>query len=426
MFKQFAACFVAVCASAAVAQEQPAQQPAQQGEPAAPRRATRPAPAPAPAAMPARKDTPAPDKDALAAAITRGVEIIVNMQEGDTKGEWPYEGVYRERGQIPIGYRVGGTGISGMCLLHAPGYEADEARHAAVRRAAEFVIAGIDHPEMVPEHEKTYDVRGWGYTYGAWFLLTMQDRKAVPADLKDKVDGAIRWYIEGVRRTEIPESGGWNYSMPAGPKKPNPSSPFMTAPTLTMLFEAKKQGYTVDAAMVERALNALERGRSATGSVSYAGPADRRPEATPGSVGRMLCTECALSLAGRSSPERVRGAIDAFIVHWDWLDQRRAATGTHVPPYGVAPYYFYFAHYYAGQAIELLPQRERAEYRRRLGQLLFSVRLDDGSWNDRVFPRSANYGTAMSVMALLMPQMPRPAEWAADSREQSSKAADGL
>ncbi len=420
MFKQFAACFVAVCASVAVAQERPAQQaapqPAQQGEPAAPRRASRPAPAPAPAAMPARKDTPAPDKDALAAAVSRGVEIIVNMQEGDTKGEWPYEGVYRERGQIPIGYRVGGTGISGMCLLHAPGYEGDEARHAAVRRAAEFVISGIDHPEMVPEHEKTYDVRGWGYTYGAWFLLTMQDRKAVPADLKDKVDGAIRWYIEGVRRTEIPESGGWNYSMPAGPKKPNPSSPFMTAPTLTMLFEAKKQGYAVDAAMVERALNALERGRSPTGSVSYAGPADRRPEATPGSVGRMLCTECALSLAGRSSPERVRGAIDAFIVHWDWLDQRRAATGTHVPPYGVAPYYFYFAHYYAGQAIELLPQRERAEYRRRLGQLLFSVRLDDGSWNDRVFPRSANYGTAMSVMALLMPEMPRPAGWAADSR----------
>ncbi len=361
--------------------------------------------------MPARKDATAPDAKTIDEAVGRGIEIIVKMQEGESKGEWPYEGVYRERGQIPIGYRIGGTGISAMCLLRAPGYEGDEARKASARRAAEFVIAGADDPAMVPDHNSTYDVRGWGYTYGAWFLLTMQERKAVPEELKEKVDATIKRYIDAANRTEIPESGGWNYSTPAGAKKPNPSSPFMTAPTLMMLFEAKKQGYAVDAAVVERGLTTLERGRAATGAVSYAGSAERRAEPTPGAVGRMLCTECTLSLAGRSSPDRIRGAIDAFIVHWEWLDKRRAQTGTHIPPYQIAPYYFYYAHYYAGQAIELLPERERGEYRRRLGQLLFSVRLDDGSWNDRVFPRSANYGTAMSVMALLMPKGEPPAKW---------------
>jgi hypothetical protein len=361
--------------------------------------------------MLARKDVAAPEKQMIDEAVARGVEIIVGMQEGESKGEWPYEGVYRERGKIPIGYRVGGTGISGMSLLRAPGYDGDEARKAAVRRAAEFVIAGADDPAMVPDHNSTYDVRGWGYTYAAWFLLTMQEAKAVPADMKEGVDATIKRYIDAIHKTAIPESGGWNYSTPAGAKKPNPSSPFMTSPTLMTLFEAKQQGYEVDAAAVDRGLATLERGRSATGSVSYAGTADRRPEATPGSVGRMLATECALSLAGRSSEDRLRGAVDAFIVHWEWLDKRRAQTGTHIAPYGVAPYYFYYAHYYAGQAIELLPQRERGEYRRRLGQLLFSVRLDDGSWNDRVFPRSANYGTAMSMMALLMPSGEKPAGW---------------
>jgi len=370
--------------------------------------------------MPVRKDVEAPDAKTLDEAVARGVEIIVNMQEGDGRGEWPYEGVYRERGKIPIGYRVGGTGISGMSLLKAPGYDGDEARKGAVRRAAEFVIAGADDPAMVPDHDSTYDVRGWGYTYGCWFLLTMQERKAVPADMKETVDATIRRYVEAIHKTEIPESGGWNYATSAGAKKPNPSSPFMTAPTLMTLFAAKKQGYEVDGAVVERGLGTLERGRSATGSVSYSGSAERRPEATPGSVGRMLCSECALSLAGRSSPERVRSAIDAFIVHWDWLDKRRAQTGTHIAPYGVAPYYFYYAHYYAGQAIELLPERERGEYRRRLGQLLFSVRLDDGAWNDRVFPRSANYGTAMSVMALLMPSGEKPAGWEAAGAAKSA------
>lgn len=371
--------------------------------------------------MPARKDAEAPDAKAVEEAVARGVEIIVGMQEGDSKGEWPYEGVYRERGKIPIGYRVGGTGISGMCLLKAPGYESDEARKASVRRAAEFVIAGADDPAMVPDHKSTYDVRGWGYTYAAWFLLTMQERKAVPDDLKERVDATIKRYIDAIHKTEIPESGGWNYSTPAGAKKPNPSSPFMTAPTLMTLFEAKKQGYEVNADVVERGLTTLERGRSATGSVSYAGSADRRPEATPGSVGRMLCTECALSLAGRSSPERLRGAIDAFIVHWDWLDQRRAKQGTHEGPYAIAPYYFYYAHRAAGRAIELLPENERGEYRRRLLQRIFSVRLEDGTWNDRVFPRSASFGTASVMIAILSKDMPRPVAWVADTKQASAE-----
>ena len=125
----------------------------------------------------------------------------------------------------------------------------------------------------------------------------------------------------------------------------------------------------------------------------------------------MAVAESTLYLAGRSSIERIRGAIDAFIVHWQWLDARRAKTGTHKPPYGIAPYYFYYAHYYAAQAVELLPEHERAEYRRRLNELLFSVQLEDGSWNDRVFGRSTNYGTAMAIQALMMPNTPAPAQW---------------
>jgi hypothetical protein len=125
----------------------------------------------------------------------------------------------------------------------------------------------------------------------------------------------------------------------------------------------------------------------------------------------MLATETTLYLAGKSDISRIRGAIDAFIVHWEWLNKRRAQPGTHEPPYNIAPYYFYYAHYYAAQAIEMLPQRERAEYRRRLDDLLMQTRHDDGTWNDRVFERSSNYGTAIAIMALMMPETPPPARW---------------
>jgi hypothetical protein len=39
------------------------------------------------------------------------------------------------------------------------------------------------------------------------------------------------------------------------------------------------------------------------------------------------------------------------------------------------------------------------------------TRREDGTWNDRVFDRTANFGTAMAIMALMMPDTPPPATW---------------
>lgn len=379
------------------------------------------------AVAPAPKDS----KDAEAAAarvpasLTRGVELLLSMQESlekDAKdpkaadeesiAEWPYEGVYRAAGQIPIGYRVGGTAISAMALMRAPGYPGDDARKDRVKRAAKFVVGSIQHPLMNPDYDGGYDVRGWGYTYGLALLLHLKTDNAVPEAMGPEVEETIKWFIRALEQTEIPKAGGWNYARPAGKDKAAPSSPFMTGPSLQSLFQARSQGYDVDEKVVGRAIAALERARTSTGSFVYAGDAKPdNPEAVPGAVGRMLVSETTLYLCGKSTVANIRGAIDAFIVHWEWLDKRRAQNGTHIKPYMIAPYYFYYAHYYAAQAVEMLPEKERAEYRRKINNLLFSVQLEDGSWNDRVFPRSKNFGTAMAMMALAMPDSPPPAAW---------------
>jgi hypothetical protein len=78
-------------------------------------------------------------------------------------------------------------------------------------------------------------------------------------------------------------------------------------------------------------------------------------------------------LAGRSDVEHVRKALDMFLEHWQWLEKRRKGEGTHVPPYGIAPYYFFYAHAYAAQAIEFLPESERPSYRQRFLERLFQV-----------------------------------------------------
>jgi hypothetical protein len=312
-----------------------------------------------------------------------------------------------------------------------PGYAADDARRGAIERATRFILAGRDEPLMDPAGRDGagYDVRGWGYTYALRYLLILEEGGLIPAGLEKEVDSAIDWYIHAIERTEIPKVGGWNYAGSRRRGEPYPMSPFMTAPTLQALFEARRAGRQVDDAVVERALNALERARTPVGSFMYAGSAEARSESVPGSVGRMLASETTLLLAGRGSVDRVRGAVDAFIAHWEHLDARRQRNGTHVPPYGIAPYYFYYAHYYAAQAIEQLPETERPEYRRRLYELIFRNRLPlksaestggdkpgygagaPGGWNDRVFPRSTNSGTAMCVLAFIEPDARPPARW---------------
>ncbi|MCA9291878.1 MAG: hypothetical protein KDA25_12170 [Phycisphaerales bacterium] len=369
-----------------------------------------------PVVKPDRTEISAED---LAAAVDVGAKALLAMQEdmgGDTVAEWPYEGVYRVGGQIPVGYRIGGTGICGMALLQTPGFAEDETRQDALRRATDFIIRGIEHPLMSEkDYQGQYDVRGWGYIYGLQYLLRLKDAGSVPDDLAAGIETAIAFYLDALQKIEIPEAGGWNYAR--GPRAdPARPSPFMTGPALQVLFDAQRHGYTVDAAVVERALGALQRAKIGTGAYVYAG--DRGNDGVPGAVGRMLVAESTLLLAGRGSQADVRAAIDAFIVHWDWLEVRRARNGTHIPPYSVAPYYFYFAHYYAAQAIELLPEREREEYRVRFREILFRTRdADEGTWNDRVFPRSANYGTAMSLLAILMPDTRRPATWQPNAGE---------
>jgi hypothetical protein len=73
-----------------------------------------------------------------------------------------------------------------------------------------------------------------------------------------------------------------------------------------------------------------------------------------------------------------------------------------------------YAHRQAGLAIELLPEpAERQRQRARLDALLAEVQEDEGGWNDRVFPRSRAYGTAMAMLALLQRDAPAPARWEA-------------
>lgn len=367
-----------------------------------------------------------PSASEVRAAVQRGIALLLEKQEayGEkadrapetvVKREWPYEGVYRVGGRVPIGYRIGGTAICGMALIEATGGKPEGQTKAAILRALDFVLEGLGDAQMTGDFSEGYDVRGWGHAYALSFLLRLRGLQLVPAARRADVEGAIDALVTMLQQTEIKQRGGWNYSRPQGDDS-DPST-FMSAPTLQILFEARAQGEDVDAAVVERGLKALEDARLETGAFQYGSDKAHQSgqgfEAVPGAIGRMAICETTLLLAGRGDAARVKGALEAFFEHWEWLEKRRKQKGTHVPPYMIAPYYFFYAHRYAAQAIELLPEADRAALRARLLALLWKVREEDGGWNDRVFPRSVTFGTAMTMLALQQPSLPRPAGWPA-------------
>lgn len=357
--------------------------------------------------IPVQDATPAADRARL---IEEGSAQLLAMQEArDGKGEpaeWPYEGVYRVKGEIPMGYHVGGTAACALALLQTPGYAADGELREAVHRATRFVLDGLEHSRMAAGFEGGYDVRGWGHTYALTLLLRLRALQAVPEDWRDEVDRRVEWLIHALESTEIEGSGGWNYARRTRGGGTSPASPFMTAPTILALWEARAQGAQVDGAVIERALTVLQGARNEHGAIPYNTSA--RKDEMPGAIGRTPVTEVVLLMAGRSDPERLSTSIDAFFEYWPELEARRSKRGTHEGPYSIAPYYFWYAHRYLALAIEFLPEAERPRPRRLLLERMLEVRQEDGRWNDRVFPRTANYGTAMVVLALLEPELQRP------------------
>jgi hypothetical protein len=341
---------------------------------------------------------PAPSRDEL---LRIAVDQLVKAQAED--GSWSYEGVYRVGGDIPVGYRIGGTAVVAGALLHAaPDHPAAT---AAVARATPFILKQLDDPRMAPSTREGYDVRVWGHGTALEYFCHLRAAKAAGADAR-AVDAWVPKLVAALVTEEI-GGGGWNYAT----RQRHAS--FLTAPVAQALLLARGQGEAVPDAVLDRARRALEKSRADDGAFAYSGPAagGKTRDKLPGSAARAAACEVTLILLGGGSADAVRASLGSFHANWDELKKRYQQTGTHVGPYSIAPYYFYYGHRYAAQAIQLLPEADRARERDRLLEVILRTRQNDGTWNDRVFDRSKGYGTAVVVLALLGDKAPLPPKY---------------
>lgn len=334
---------------------------------------------------------PTESKSEHHALIQTTARRLIEIQEPD--GAWPYEGVYRVSRQIPIGYRIGGTAIVCQSLLESS-LDDRAAADQAIVRGVDLILKELEHPLMKPSQVDNYDVRVWGHIY-ALDLFCRLHQSPLIAERVELIDGWIEKLITALAEEEL-KGGGWNYASRGR------HASFVTAPALQALCLAQSIGKPVPAELFERGAEILLASRSDNGAFHYSGTQESngREAPVPGAIARDAIGETTLWQLGHGDLKKLQASIDDFHLHWDELEKRRQKTGTHEPPYNVAPYYFYFGHRYLAQAIALLPADQQiAEYTKFERVLLKTIDADH-TWNDRVFPRSRAFGTAMSLLAL--------------------------
>ena len=334
--------------------------------------------------------------------IKECVQKLIELQE--ESGCWPYEGRYRIEGEIPVAHEVGGTALACLALLYAADPQNGQAQ-AAFQSGLKFVLSRLDHPQLKQAQVSEYDLRAVGQAYALLFLSHVKRQQAEGPD-----ERSIGRWIQKLSNALVHEQmndGGWNYQ-----GRPVHAS-FVTASVVQALLWARSAGAEIPREAFRSAARVLEASRMENGAFFYFGTlkstkVGQAQDRLPGSVARAPISETMLQLLGRGSAEEIQTSIDNFHEHWGELEQRRQQTGTHAGPYLIAPYYFYYGHRYVAQAIELLPQADREQERERLLGLLLRTRDADGTWNDREFPRSKNYGTAMAVLSLLSEKIGLP------------------
>ena len=354
-----------------------------------------------------------------ATIIAESIQKLVEMQID--REPWTYEGNYRRGGGIPVTYQVGGTSLVTLSILYGADKDDDRA-WTAFRNGLKFVLDQADHPMMTAARTQEYDMRVLAQAY-ALLLLKHVQRRDAGGELTDQI-AAVATKLTKSLVFEQMKDGGWNYQA-----RPVHAS-FVTASVVQALLWARPASDFVTDDVLSRAAAALESSRYDDGGYLYFGTRKSKPkrdpqDLIPGSIARAAICETMLSRMGKGSGEHAEQAIRSFYRHWDQLEARRAKTGTHDGPYLIAPYYFYYGHRYAAQAIELLPETKRQAERQRMFELLMKTRNSEGLWNDRHFSRSRSYSTAMVLLAMMSEEVGLPPMWDPTGDEAASTVPAG-
>lgn len=335
----------------------------------------------------------------------RGIAWLVANQNPD--GSWGSFESSRSR-EIYLGtqashraFRDATSALATMALVEPAGR--DPAARAALERAVDYLVA--TEPSRRVNSDTFYNT--WTHTY-----LVAAAAEVLRSGVLPQRDAALR----GLLRREVElllaaraADGGWGYydfehrmATPSG----NHTTSFNTASALLALEAAAAAGVAAPPEAIREAVGVVQRLRLPSGAFVYGTYAQFRPAATfnmvQGSLARSQPCNLALHrLDGGVSLAEVEQGLRQLREDHRYLQIGLGRPAPHEAYYQNSGYYYLYGHYYAGRAIELLPEPARGEFRAWLGEVLAGIQNPDGSWLDfPLYGYGHAYGTAYAVLAL--------------------------
>lgn len=295
-------------------------------------------------------------------------------------------------------------GANSLAFLALLAVDSTPERDASAERALGWLTQA-----RMPKRGSDWDVDcSWAALYGFQAMVAAaQDPRFAAPELKAQIASRGKELYELLEQNQEP-LGGWGYyEGPATSRRPTWSTSFSTSCVIPALVRAKELGWAIDPAVLARAVRYVEQCKLPGGAVMYdLRPIPRRPgesiDNVKGSLGRMQVANWALRRAGSRpvTDDVIRAGLADFFEHHPFLDIARMRPIPHEAYYANAAYFYMFAHCYAAQVINELPEAERAAWHKRLRAHLAKVQWEDGSSID--FPNMScmrTAGTAFSILA---------------------------
>ena len=240
-----------------------------------------------------------------------------------------------------------------------------------------------------PKRGNDWDI---DYTWGALYAYVActeaaADARFGPAPWSARLRSAGERYLGILLKLQTPFGGWAYYDDPIFSQRPKWDTSFCTAMVLPALEFGLQAGWLEDRAVLERAQRYVERCALPNGAYTYSlrpiprisgGESINRIK---GSLSRIQVCNWGLAKTGikKITEERVREGLGQFMQHHRFLDAARMRPIPHEAYYANAGYFYMFGHYYAAEAIGLLPEEEREDWHAQLRPHLLRAQNKDGA-----------------------------------------------
>ncbi len=338
--------------------------------------------------------------------LERALAGLVARQNPD--GSW---GTGALTGAFELGYSVEtfydwNTAANALGVLALLECEETPERRAALEKALEWLCT-----TRLPARGSEWDVDAtWPALYG--FVATVRaacDPRFQAEPWPGKIRARGLALLDILLRNQAPDGGWAYYDKPPFSRRPTWATSFCTALVIPWLARARDLGWGPEQPVIDRAVRYVRRCALPGGAYEY----DLRPiprvtggehiNHLKGSLGRIQVCNWGLASVGEPhvTSDRIREGLTAFFEHHRFLDVARMRPIPHEAYYANAGYFYFFGHYYAAQAINLLPEQERERWHAKLRPHIAKTQRRDGSASDYLAsPYMITASTAYSALTL--------------------------